>query len=423
MAFGGAGLGFKEGKAYFVPGTVPGDIVDAELTLEKGNYCEAEVLEFKKKSKLRIPSACEYSGSCGGCPWFESAELDQRFWKRDFVRDNLRKIAGLGSDVPVHFPRGEARGSSYRNRVLLRGTIAKDGSVSVGYFKKASRVQYPVRSCRIAADSIDELIREISDLKIDSSKELGLKFRLEVQQTPLYENQGIPSHVLTLHPADKGVVFEQLSTKLLALDQVLWLGLGSEVSKAPIFAMEQWRGLTFFTSPGQFYQVNLAMNRQMRALVYQAIAPYCQKGDEIWDLYCGNGNLSLPLHNTKAAKISGVEANPIAIRNAKHAVAFHELSKFSYVSKKSDIFLKEKIKKGETCDFLIADPPRAGMKECIPYILKLLPRKIVYVSCDPSTLARDLKDLKEKYQVEAVHTFDFFPQTYHIESVAVLRSK
>lgn len=424
MTFPGRGLGFSDGKAVFVDGAVPGDRVQVRMLREKKNWSEGELLRVLKPSPLRGLSPCPYTARCGGCQWDQIALEKQLEWKTTFVRDGFDKFAGcpLPGDFRV-LPSPDLWG--YRNRILLRGQIRADGTVEAGFLQKASRNRIPVQTCQIACEPVNRVLEGLNQLRLTSEKH-GT-FRVELQHFPEQEKTGRGSVSALVHPVQdaRGFQATELTQKLRELRGVFFAGLWPASGRcAPIFEFERDLGLSFFSSPGSFFQVNLRQNHVLRRAVLQAVSEhlseYPEKEANILDLFCGSGNLSLPLAKF-AGTITGVEGNPHAVKVARHSAGFNHISNAEFIAMDCARYLKDCVRSGRRFDLIIADPPRAGMKALIPDLKKTAPDYLIYISCDPNTLARDFGVLKDDYQLLQLQSLDFFPHTCHVESFAVLK--
>lgn len=402
MCYGTQGLARHEGKAVFVDGALVGDRIEAEITDDRGSYAFARVVRFVDQPG-RTASLCSHSGECGGCPWIELPYPEQAAWKHRIAIETLQRIGKV--NAPSVFVKAD-QPWAYRNRVMLRGTVS-GGRVTLGYFKGDSHEQVPVTRCAIAGKRINDVIRQIQELRIDGS----CKFRLTLQELPAIEKVVGVIHVVQTRGGNGPS--ENISRALIPI----LYSLTAEGKTAPILPWETRNNISYHTSPGLFQQVNLEQNHKLRSLIQEHVAHLNPKN--ILDLFCGTGNISLGLADGKRL-ITGIEYSAKAIEVANHDVAFNKLSKIQYKAGDCTKFLKTNKTR---YDLVITDPPRMGMKDAIPHLLAMAPRNIIYISCDPSTLARDLKALNVKYDLTQLTFFDFFPNSYHVESVAYLTGR
>lgn len=405
QAYGGYGIARDEGQVLFIPDTIKGDEVLISITESKKNFAFAKVEKFLEQSPLRIPSDCAYDEKCGGCQWLTMPYARQVETKEDFLRDALKRIAKIEPSSPTHTHQSSPR--NYRNRALFRGQIHKEGNVHLGFMEKGTHHQVPIEHCLNVDEKINIFLQKFSQHKTKSSPQ---KFRMEVQ---VLHNTKI---LLNIHPLHGKKALQDLKKELLLFDEVENIFFSSEISKAPFFLLEEDLDCKFYTVPGAFQQVNLELNREVRRLIKDYLKDKTIRNT--LDLYCGSGNLSLAIHKL-SQNILGIEQSPHAIRIAKHNLMENKILNAEYQCIATDKFL---MTCEENFDLILADPPRKGMKEALPYLRKLKAPYFIYMSCDPMTLARDLKELREEYEIEKVHLFDFFPNTYHLESLVFMKS-
>jgi 23S rRNA (uracil1939-C5)-methyltransferase len=202
------------------------------------------------------------------------------------------------------------------------------------------------------------------------------------------------------------------------MPEVAWAGSQRELPDAPFFPFENDLGITFHTAAGMFQQINIPHNHTVRRLVQETVKNYSPK--RVLDVFCGSGNLSLPIAR-QVLSVDGVEFSKRAISAAQHNASIAGITNAQYFSGDSEKFLWRAAKQGTQYDLVIADPPREGMYACLIPLMKIKPKTIIYVSCDPTTLSRDLSSLcKRDYSVKRFIALDFFPNTYHIESFVIL---
>ncbi len=429
VAFGGKGIGRVDGKVFFVADAVPGDVVDIEVTNDSGRYADAKIVLFQQLSPLRGKSPCAFSEKCGGCQWHGIPYEQQLGWKRQFVETALGRIGKVEASVPVSIS-GASGTLEYRNRIFVRGVFAADGSMSFGYFQRGSRNLVPINRCAIAGVTINRVLGRLGHAKIERPKSLlaVTPYRMELQEIPpqpggsdesISGSVGEAKVVITVYPPSPDCRdLDAFVEGLRQTEGVFWAGLIKDLKAAPLVVFDEQDGLRYHTRPGQFQQVNVSHNRLVRSLVHELVDGY--KPARILDLFCGSGNLSLGLCRADRY-VEGIEFSEPAIATARENVRINKITNALYLSGSSEKHLWKCAKKGEQFDVVIADPPREGMfKDLIP-LQKIGAKAIIYVSCDPATLARDLGALiRGGYQLKWVRSFDFFPNTWHVETIAVL---
>ena len=422
MAFGGKGVARHDGKVFFVEDGIEGDVATVEVTEETDRYNEARVIILKTPSPHRGPSPCPVSDRCGGCQWQGVPYAQQISWKKQFVVNALSRIGKLGESIEVETIPSPAV-NSYRNRIFVRARIHPDGRLAVGYFRRGSRDFVEVSRCAIAVDRLNDFITRLENVSFKEHLELRdvkteIKFRFEMQDIPARATTE-PHILLSVYdPDDSTFPVDVIVKSLAAVQGVAWAGGPLDLPNAPFVEFETDLGVTFHTSAGLFQQVNIPDNHIVRRLVKEAVDEF--KPPRILDLFCGSGNLSLPLADGTRS-VDGIEFSKRSIMTANHNVASGKIPNANYTAGDTEKFLWRAAKSNERYDMVIADPPRAGMFKSLSPLVKLKPRHIIYVSCDPTTLSRDLSSLvKFGFEVKRFVALDFFPNTYHIESFVIL---
>ena len=416
VIYGAKGLAKKDNKKVFVKDTFTGDEVTYKTTASHKNYEEAEAISFVKKSHARRVSPCVYSSQCGGCQWIDIKDSDQLKAKQSFIEESFSRIGSLKEKMSVQVT-PSPKSFQYRNRILLRGTLEKE-KIGVGFFKYESHEQIHVAECKIAHPAHNKLIDFLSKRSLAETKKK--KFRLEAQVLPASFEKKEPCLLITLFPGEKNQNLEKIFSLLEKFEDTAYIKYSYEKTSSEPVLFETHDKTSYYTLPGIFQQVNTEANQKLRSRVKEIV----QKigAQSILDLYCGSGNLSLQLAHEER-KILGIELSKESIRAAKENVKKNELPNAHYRAENAPKFLKKLAERKERFDLIILDPPRKGAKEDIPSLLSLKPQYILYVSCDPTTAARDFKTLSSQYDLISLEGFDFFPQTYHIETVFLLKRK
>lgn len=431
MAFGGAGLARVDGKVIFVTGALEGDVVDVSLTSDKKTYAKGEVQRLVTPSPLRRTPPCAHAQACGGCPFIAGDDAAQRRWKKEFVLSSLVKVAGmnpdtldaLAGDVIHDQPLG------YRHRVTLKVGVIR-GRIALGFLSAQSGRDSaniaPITSCPVATPAVNGVIQQLhAALAAGKDVKPGPVFDLELQE--VHAADGAAKVLATISGGRKFQRYSldqllrqfpyltQVADALRACSELAWLGSPRDSQKAEPYVFDREGDLEYLTFPSLFQQAHLAINRKMRAVVHEALV----NCESVLDLFCGSGNLSLGLSPTQS--VTGVEAHPLSIKAAKRAAERGGLkSSHRYRTATAEAFLKDA--KPHVFDGVVSDPPRAGHGKTITQLLKLAPQVLVLVGCDPMNLARDVAACTDSgYHLRDLHVFDAFPQTYHVEAIAVLQ--
>jgi len=362
LAFGGDGVGRIENMVCFVPYTAPGDIVSVEIRERKKKFLRAGLTEIITPSPYRNEPRCPLFGSCGGCQWQHIQYKEQLRAKQEHLKQILKKNAGIDFPVEEIYPSP----GTYHYRRSGRMQITETGDL--GFFARASRQIVPVQSCPVFEDTLNA--------------------RLPVIREDLKARTPRPSEL-----------------ELVSQD-------GSETEFAFLFSEEH--------SKLGFIQANAAVNLRLQNFIRTWIADFSRREDLVLDLFCGDGNLTLHLSDLDV-RVLGYDISQAAVKRAVSKAAAGGLSNFTYKhapvqnSKKELLDLKGKVKA------LICDPPRQGLFDMAALIASIQAPLLIYVSCFPAILARDLQALiSSGYTLRTVQPMDMFPQTYHLETAAVL---
>jgi len=417
IAYGAKGIGFFQGKAVFVPNTVPGDIVEVSLEKQKKRFAEARLIRIVQGSSLRKNSLCPYFLLCGGCHWQMIDYNQQLAWKKTFVHDALQRIAKI-DDLPEITMNAAPHSFHYRNRIQLKACYHSTGKISIGYFQHGSHQLVPIDGCLVAQDPMNELIQHLANSQLTKLPH-DQNFHCAVQVVSIGDQDGL------LIELAAGQARPPLANAMATLkSRIAELSIATHVLINDSISKNYWPydfqdGITYYTAAGQFQQVHLAGNQLMRKHIRELWQQH--QGRRVLDLFCGSGNLSIQLAALEQCQVTGLEINPVAIQTAKYNLQTNSIGNATYHVAASHQ-LGQLIGKNSGIDLVMMDPPRAGLEEAIEPIIQSGAPHLIYVSCDPNTLARDLARLATAgYELERISCFDFFPHTYHIETVVSLR--
>lgn len=425
MCYGGAGLGRLEGKACFVPFTAPGDRARIRLVKEKRSFVEGELVELVEASPLRIGPLCPVFGICGGCNWQYLSYDEQLKQKREIFTETLRRM-GRAADCEVLPVLGSPEAYGYRSRIQLK-ISKRNGSLAVGFFRTGSHQVVDVGpGCPLAAPLLNKICGEFRPF-LEAMPEAGDVFGIDLSMG----DDGESVAIVHAAPGSSRPLRERLSAGRGELPAVsgLYLRCGGKGEVEKIYGVDSLsygipagllpgaRDMRLRFSRGGFSQVNYSQNLQLIKTVYEWSG--LRGNERVLDLFCGNGNISLPIA-PYAAEVVGVEGYAPSIADATANADANGVANAAYQVGDASAAIRRFAKRKERFDLVILDPPRGGA-EAAGEIALLAPEKIIYVSCDPATLARDLAALGEKgYRAARSQPVDMFPQTYHLESVTEL---
>lgn len=451
-----------EGKAMarvnelvvFVPFAVPGDVVDLQVRRKKHSYCEAEIIRFIKYSERRVKPFCQHFGICGGCKWQNIPYDEQLRMKQKQVYDQLTRIG------KVNLPEfnqilGSVKTQGYRNKLEFgcsnRRWLTQDEIASGSDFTQMNAVGFhitgafdkilPIEKCWLMDDLQNKIRNAIRDYAYehdivfyDIRRQCGLLRDIMVRNSDTGEwmvliqfhyekdEDEVIAKNLLQHIAD---CFPEITSLLYVNNQKgndTFNDLNIEVFKGNDYIYETMDGLTFKVGAKSFYQTNTKQAYHL----YSVVRDFANlTGNElVYDLYTGTGTIA-NFVSRYAKRVIGIEYVPEAIEDAKINSEINNISNtLFFAGDMKDILTESFISENGTPDIIITDPPRAGMHpDVVQTIIKTAPKRIVYVSCNPATQARDLSLLDNLYEVVAVQPVDMFPHTPHVENVVLLNRR
>ena len=420
--YGGAGLaraseGALAGKAVFVPFALPGELVEARITEDRRGFASAELDEVLKPSAARTTPPCPYFGKCGGCHYQHAVYNQQIEMKTAILRETLERahVPGAPAISTLH---GEPLG--YRNRIRLH---VQRSPFALCYKKRASHQNLPVTECPITAPGLQEALQVT--LRAGTALKLGDMF----DEVEFFTNSDQNSVLLSLWTSRTSRNLDEILKRICEflrreMPALSGAAIFSSQDKQQGRLLAQWgepalaytaAGQNYHVSIGSFFQVNRFLIDEVVELVTKGRA-----GELAWDLYAGVGLF--------ACALAGGFQQVIAVESASSSSddLQYNLKRTSHRAIESSTleFLRMQSSKhgGPIPDLVVVDPPRSGLgAEVTSLLAKIKPKQIVYVSCDPATLARDLHGLVQSgYHLKNMHMIDMFPQTYHIESISLL---
>jgi 23S rRNA (uracil1939-C5)-methyltransferase len=415
----GEGVGRIQGFAVFVDGALPNEVVQVKIIETKKRYARAKLLTIKQPSLHRKNPPCPLFGKCGGCQLMHLTYSEQLQIKRKKVEDAFQRIGHL-QDLIINQCIPSPQEYNYRNKVQMPIVYSKAGS-KTGFFKKKSHQVIDVETCHIhnpLGDSIYQKIRNTLSKQSETIQHIVIKTAIHTQQVLIilvskqHNNPSLKDfakEIIDQCPEVKGVLQNTAPLHGKSLFGKQWQTLaGDSRIKEHIF------GLTFEVSGPSFFQVNTPQAEQLYNAVIKAAAIH--KESIILDAYCGVGTLSL-IASQHAKTVYGIEMVPEAIHDAQRNAKLNNITNCTFKCGLTENLIQHY----KDVDVVILNPPRQGCESrVIKSLIASQPKTIVYVSCDPTTLARDLSMLRSSYTIESVQPFDMFPQTTHVETIVKL---
>ncbi len=435
MGTDGEGIGKVNGFTLFIKDALIGDVVEAKLMKVKKNYGYARLMNIITPSPDRVEPKCPVYRQCGGCQIQALDYQAQLKFKEHKVRGNLERIGGF-TDILLEPIIGMENPYHYRNKAQFPVGTDKNGEIVTGFYAGRTHDIIPNTRCYLGAEVNEEILHVV----LEYMKKYNISAYNETT------GKGLVRHVLIRTGFTSGEIMvcivvngkklpraEKLVDELIKIEGMTSITLNVNEKRTNVILGEEVRllwgttfiqdnigDITYRISPLSFYQVNPVQTRRL----YETALEYADlKGEEtVWDLYCGIGTISLFLAQ-KAKMVYGVEIVPQAIEDARENAELNGIdnAKF-YVGKAEEVLPELYEKEGIYADVIVVDPPRKGCDEkCLETIVKMQPDRVVYVSCDSATLARDLRYLCERgYEVKRGRACDMFPMTTHVESCVLL---
>lgn len=435
LANGGDGIGRWQGMAVFVPGTAVGDRVEVTVEAVQKRFARAYPTRVIEPGEMRREPPCTVYEQCGGCQWQHIDYEEQLLWKQRHVHDALVRIGGFDPEqLDVRPTIGMEEPWLYRNKAAfpIRGKV---GDIEIGYYRQGTRRLVALKQCMIVHPLINHTLEKVRLLvneqrlsSYDAETELGLLRHLVVR---VGHSTGEVLVAVVINGdgwAGEREFAERLRGEVPEIVGVLKnihkkpsgeiLGVRSECLSGRDFLIDRLAGVHFAISIDSFYQVNPL---QTETLYREAVAQARLSGREtVFDLYCGIGTITLMLAQ-QAKRVYGIEVVPKAVRDARHNAERNGVNNVEFLV--GDVAQRlPQLMRVARPDVLVVDPPRRGIdKEVLSVITQSGPQRIVYVSCNPTTLARDLAILREAgYALQKVQPVDMFPQTAHVETVVLM---
>ena len=439
MSDTGEGIGKTDGFTWFVKDAVIGDVVEARVMKTKKSYGFARLMQVLEPSACRVTPRCPSARQCGGCQLQAMSYEEQLKFKENKVRNNLSRIGGL-TEIPMEPIIGMEEPWRYRNKAQFPFGKDKNGRIITGFYAGRTHAIIEQEDCLLGVEEnqpildcirgfMEEyhiapyeeethkgLVRHVLIRKGFTTGELMVCLVLNGDVKKLKAPEVLVERLVKLFPSHMASISCSINREKTNVI------MGKEIVNlyGPGYITDYIGNVCYRISPLSFYQVNPVQTQKLygTALEYAGLT-----GEEtVWDLYCGIGTISLFLAQ-KAKKVYGVEIIPQAIDDAHANAKLNHFENVEFFVGKAEEVLPEQYEKNQVyADTIVVDPPRKGCDSvCLDTIVKMAPEKVVYVSCDSATLARDVKYLGERgYEVKRVKTVDMFPWSGHVETVCLL---
>lgn len=387
----GRGICYINNKITFIENALPNEEVEIKITKENKKYNEGIVTKYIKKSSKRIEPKCPYFEECGGCNLLNTTYEETIKYKKDKLESIMSKYAKINKNIDIIESQNTL---NYRNKITLKVINNK-----YGYYVSNTHKLVPINNCLLAEQPIKEFIKDINKLNIKNG---------EVIIRSNY-NEELLIVINTKDKINPDIEYLKENHKIVGFI------VNNEIINGDNKFIEIINNKMFQVSYDSFFQIN----RYICGKLFELINDNIKEGETILDLYCGVGTLGL--NANKAKKIYGIEIIPNAIINAITNAKINKQNNAYYMVGNTSKCI-DKI--NDKIDTIIIDPPRSGLDEITRNtIIDMKPNKILYISCDPMTLARDLNILKEYYNINLIKGLDMFPYTYHIETICIMERR
>ncbi len=433
IGINGEGIGYYKKKVVFVPGSIPDEVVEVLITKVERGFAEGKIKKIKQRSPHRQDALCNVYGMCGGCQLQHLAYSQQLQGKEEIIRDAFAKYTNL-ENLPLRPIIGMDEPISYRNKAQLQ-VGERDGDIIAGLYATDSHRLIETKECPVQHPHTNEMVRKtvqvLRELKIspyDEKKKTGVVRTIvarvgfetgEKQLTLVTGTDKIPREkelitaLKTKIPGLKGISQnvnrDKTSLVFGGKTRTLW---GNERIN------ESLGSVKFTLSPRSFFQLNPIQTVKLYDTVKEAAA--LTGKERVVDAYCGVGTIALWLA-PDAREVLGIEVTPEAVEDAKNNATLSGINNARFFEGKAEDWLPRWVKEGLKPDVVVVDPPRTGCgKPLLDAVLKTKPARFVYVSCNPSSLARDVAYLGNRYRLEWIQPVDMFPQTGHVETVVLM---
>ena len=389
----GRGISRSSGKVYFIENALKDEDVSITLLKEKKKYCEAKLKEISNISKDRTEAKCKYYNFCGGCQLMHIKEEKQESFKKAKVEEILKKFLNYNKDVnDIVF----SKNFNYRNKVVLH---VKDNKL--GFYKNKTNELIEIDKCLLLNPVINDLISYLKNhVELKYIEKITIKVGNKTNEVMLIIDGSITYYQKLLEIVDVLIINE----KVMTTKDYITSYIGNK---------------KYIIKRNSFFQVNYDISTKMYDKVKDVTVR--KKSKNVLDLYCGTGTIGIYISDV-VSKITGIEVVSDAIESANTNKKINNVENIEFILGK----VEDKLDfiSNNNIDTIIVDPPRSGLhKKVIPILERISPKTIIYVSCDPITMARDIKLLSNNYELVEVTPYDMFPNTYHCEAIAVLERK
>ena len=386
----GRGICYIDNKICFVNNALPEEEVEIKITKENKKFIEAETTKIINKSPHRIKQSCKYTKKCGGCSFNHLLYEEENKYKKEKIKELITRYANLDEKIVKDVVYNDKY--HYRNKIILHGLDHK-----LGFYEEKTHTVTQIDRCLLISPKMNKVIKVLNEINIQILEAL-IRCNNDDSMV-LVELEGKVSDIEKLKEICDVVIYNGM---ILSDKDELISAIGDK---------------KYYVSYSSFFQVNRLLTKELYDEVLKVVKK--KKPNKVLDLYSGTGTIGIYVSDY-CKEIIGIDYNGSNIKDANKNKELNETENISFICDK----VENQIDSFKDIDLIIVDPPRAGLDhKTINYLSKINPNTIVYVSCDPITLARDLNILKDNYNIKSITPFNMFPRTYHVETVSVLCRK
>ena len=419
LSHDGRGVAHVDGKVVFIDEALPGEELEFIYTDSRRDYAEGRVENLITRSEHRVDPECPHFGVCGGCSFQHVDDAEQIHFKQDLLQEQFSRIGKV--EIPEIWPALTGPHWGYRRKARMGVKyVAKKGRVLVGFRERRNPFLAEMESCKVMHPIVGEKLMDLSAM----IGQLSIKDKIPQIEVAIGDEDCVLAFRVLEPPTedDKAVMREfgqkhQITLCLQPKGPDTIMSLPGEPEVLPTYALPD-QGIEFRFRPAMFTQVNYEINRKMVNRALEALQLTLE--DRVLDLFCGLGNFTLPLA-TRAGHVVGVEGDLPLVKHARENARLNHIDNVEFHVADLSIDIGDYGWAQQRFDKMLLDPSRAGASEVLHHVKKWRPERIVYVSCNPSTLARDAGILVNElgYKLVKAGVMDMFPQTAHVESIAL----
>ncbi|MDO7977621.1 23S rRNA (uracil(1939)-C(5))-methyltransferase RlmD [Oceanotoga teriensis] len=437
IVYGGYALAKYDNEVYLIENALPGELIEIEVYNKKKSVNFSKVTKIIEPSKDRVKSVCPHFNKCGGCDLLNYRYEKQIEQKENILKEQLRRIGHLNIETEKF--EKSFNNLNYRNKMEFTFSKDENNNIVLGLNEKKSHKIINIEKCYIAPDyfntirnTVKEVVKELDIPIYDPKKRKGVLKHLVIKKSSktnklmiiiVTHTETLPKSRELKHLLLQKLNFDSLIHVMNSSDKVTLRGPYKTLFGEGILK-ENFDEFEYQIPPTSFFQINYDITEKILQYILEYIKTKNTSKDTLLDLYCGVGLFSL-FYSPLFKHVTGVEYSKNSIKAAKSNLNINSIKNINFIAEDSLQYINQSIEKQKTFDYIIIDPPRSGLGiKAAEKISKITKKTLIYISCDPSTLSRDLNILSQNgFKVDSIKGFDMFPNTHHIETCVLLSRK